>query len=239
MRSLAAGAIVAALVSVAAALTLLPALLEPARRSRQRAAHPVLRTRRRPRGEPVLVAHRARGDEAAGDQPRARHGGPARHGRARCSRCGRARPASSTLPDRLAAKQGYLALNAEFPGETTDPVEIVIDGDAASPAVQSGIERLRERLARDDRFGPAELETNRAGDLTVLTVPIQGDPLGAEAVDAVRQLRGEHIPAGLPGSGSRGARRRRHRRVDRRIRHDEPLASDRPRVRARDSASCC
>jgi Acyltransferase family len=32
----------------------------------------------------------------------------------------------STLPDRLAAKQGYVALNAEFPGETTEPVEVVI-----------------------------------------------------------------------------------------------------------------
>ena len=59
----------------------------------------------------------------------------------------------STLPDRLAAKQGYLALNAEFPGETTEPVEVVIDGDAASPAVQGGIDRLRERLAATDRFG--------------------------------------------------------------------------------------
>src|SRR4029453_6536513 len=38
----------------------------------------------------------------------------------------------STLPDRLPAKQGFLALNAEFPGETTDPVEIGGDGDPAS-----------------------------------------------------------------------------------------------------------
>jgi uncharacterized membrane protein YdfJ with MMPL/SSD domain len=100
----------------------------------------------------------------------------------------------STLPDRLAAKQGYLALNAEFPGETTEPVEIVIDGDAASPAVQTGIERLGERMASEELFGRAERQTNGAGDLTVLTVPIEGDPLGQEAVDAVRDLRGEHIP---------------------------------------------
>ena len=107
----------------------------------------------------------------------------------------------STLPDRLPAKQGYLALNAEFPGETTEPVEIVIDGDAASPAVRSGIERLRERLASEDLFGRAELETNRAGDLTVLTVPIRGDPLGEEAVDAVRELRSDHVPHAFPDPG--------------------------------------
>jgi len=104
-----------------------------------------------------------------------------------------------TLPDRLAAKQGYLVLNDAFPGETTEPVEIVIDGDAASPAVQSGIERLKRQLARDDLFGAAELETNRAGDLTLLTIPIEGDPLGKDAVDGVRELRSEHVPRALPG----------------------------------------
>ena len=47
MRSLAAGAIAAAVVSVAAALTLLAGAAEPARGSRQRAAHAVLRAGRR------------------------------------------------------------------------------------------------------------------------------------------------------------------------------------------------
>ena len=105
----------------------------------------------------------------------------------------------STLPDRLAAKQGYLALNAEFPGETTDPVEIVIDGDAA---LAGGPERDRAPARAAGERGalrPApSLETNRAGDLTVLTVPIQGDPLGEDAVDAVRELRSEHLPHAFP-----------------------------------------
>src|SRR5215207_7827809 len=107
----------------------------------------------------------------------------------------------STLPDRLAAKQGYLALNAAFPGQTTEPVEIVIDGDADAPAVQTGIDRLRERLAGDPRFGRPALENNPAGDLTVLTVPIAGDPLDEEAVDAVRALRSEHVPAAFRDPG--------------------------------------
>jgi uncharacterized membrane protein YdfJ with MMPL/SSD domain len=104
----------------------------------------------------------------------------------------------STLPDRLAAKQGHVALNAEFPGETTEPVEVVIDGDADGPAVQTGLERLRERLAGEPRFGRPVVETNQAGDLTVLTVPIEGDPLGRHAVDAVEALRAEYVPAAFP-----------------------------------------
>jgi putative drug exporter of the RND superfamily len=108
----------------------------------------------------------------------------------------------STLPDRLPAKQGYLALNDEFPGETTEPVGIVVDGDAASPAVRNGIARLRERLADEDLLGRVQSETNRAGDLTVLTIPIRGDPLGQGAVDAVRELRGEHVPGAFPDGGA-------------------------------------
>ena len=45
------------------------------------------------------------------------------------------------------------------------------------------------------------MEINQAGDLTVLTVPIQGDPLGEDAVDAVRALRSEHVPAAFPDPG--------------------------------------
>ena len=65
----------------------------PARGSRQRAAHPVLRANRGPRAESVLVSHGASGDEAAAHQPRARHRDPARHGRAGACACDRARPA--------------------------------------------------------------------------------------------------------------------------------------------------
>ena len=53
----------------------------------------------------------------------------------------------STLPDRLPSKQGFVALNQEFPGETYDPVEIVVDGPTESAAVRRGIERLENRLA--------------------------------------------------------------------------------------------
>ncbi len=200
MRSLAAGAIAAGLVSVAAALTLLPALLSLLGdrvnalriplfgRTATREQSPfwsrtVRGVMRRPL--PSLVLATATLLALAVPVLALRSG----------------EAGVQTLPDRLASKQGYLALNAEFPGETTEPVEIVIDGDAASPAVRNGIGRLKERLASEDLFGPAVLERNPAGDLTVLTVPIQGDPLDQDAIDAVRELRSEHIPAAFPDPG--------------------------------------
>jgi RND superfamily putative drug exporter len=200
MRSLAAGAIVAGLVSVAAALTLLPALLgllgdrvnalripffgrTAAREQSPFWSRTVRAVMRRPLTSLVLATAILLAMAAPVLGLRSGEAGV------------------STLPDRLPAKQGYLALNAEFPDETTEPVEIVIDGDAASPAVRGGIQRVRERLASEDLFGRAELETNRAGDLTVLTVPVRGDPLGQEAVDAVRELRTDHVPHAFPDRG--------------------------------------
>jgi uncharacterized membrane protein YdfJ with MMPL/SSD domain len=197
MRSLATGAIAAGLVSVAAALTLLPALLgllgdrvnalriplfgqTAAREQSPFWSGTVRAVMRRPLASLVLATAVLLAMAAPVLALRSGEAGV------------------SSLPDRLAAKQGYLALNTEFPGQTTEPVEIVIDGDAASPAVRSGIERLRERLASQDLFGRAELDTNQAGDLMVLTVPIQGDPLGQDAIDAVRELRSEHLPHAFP-----------------------------------------
>jgi RND superfamily putative drug exporter len=200
MRSVAAGAIVAGLASVAAALTLLPALLSLlgdrvnalriplfGRAADREQSRFWTRTVRSVMGRPLSSVVLATALLLAMAAP------------VLSLRSGEA--GVSTLPDRLAAKQGYLALNAEFPGETTEPVEIVIDGDAASPEVQAGIERLRERLASEDLLGRSELETNRAGDLTALTAPIQGDSLGEDAVDAVRELRSEHVPDAFPDSG--------------------------------------
>ena len=103
----------------------------------------------------------------------------------------------SALPDRFESKQGYVLLNQEFPGQTTDPVEIAVAGDAGA-----GIERLEAALARRPVFGAPEVEASDQADVTRLTVPIAGDPVGERAIDAVRELRDVAIPAAFAGSGA-------------------------------------
>ena len=81
LRSLALGAILVGIVSVVAALTLLPAVLEPARRPRERAADPGDRPQsdqQRRLREPLLVLARRRRDAAAASEPRRGDGAPAR-----------------------------------------------------------------------------------------------------------------------------------------------------------------
>jgi uncharacterized membrane protein YdfJ with MMPL/SSD domain len=104
-----------------------------------------------------------------------------------------------TLPDRFPSKQGLVALEASFPGATTEPARVVIDGEVTSPEVKAAIERLRRDLEGRSRFGPATLEANDAGDLAVLSVPVGADAESAQAYAAVRELREELIPAAFAG----------------------------------------
>jgi putative drug exporter of the RND superfamily len=104
----------------------------------------------------------------------------------------------STLPDRFASKQGFELLNEEFPGQTTDPVLIVVDGDADSPQVQAAVRRLETELAERPMFGdPVRMDD--AERTTVLTVPIAGDAVSEPAIEAVRDLRTEIVPEAFAG----------------------------------------
>jgi uncharacterized membrane protein YdfJ with MMPL/SSD domain len=105
----------------------------------------------------------------------------------------------STLPDRFASKQGFELLNQEFPGQTTDPVLIVVDGDAGSPQVQAAVGRLEAELAERPIFGEPSVETNEAGNATLLTVPIAGDAVSEPAIESVRDLRTEIVPQAFGG----------------------------------------
>ena len=100
----------------------------------------------------------------------------------------------STLPNRFESKQGYVLLNEEFPGQTTDPVEIAVAGDVDSAPVQEALGRLEAELASRPIFGQPEIERNDAGNAARITIPIAGDATSDPAVDAVRDLRGEVVP---------------------------------------------
>jgi putative drug exporter of the RND superfamily len=105
----------------------------------------------------------------------------------------------STLPDRLASKRGFIALQENFPNLTTDPADVVVaegyggDADAA-------LMRLRDRLDADPRFGRGEISVSRDGDVAVLSVPVLGDSASSRAVAAVRELRSDLVPEEFAGT---------------------------------------
>jgi putative drug exporter of the RND superfamily len=205
LRSLAVGAIVVGVVSVVAALTLLPALLG------------LLGDRVNALRLPIVGRSLGRGGGAEGRLwSRVVTAVVARPVLGLVASAGlllalavpltgleRGFAGISTLPDRFPSKQGLLALEASFPGATTEPARVVIDGQVTSPQVKAAIQRLRRDLEGRSRFGPATLEENDAWNLAVLSVPVGADAESAQAYAAVRELRQELIPAAFAGVDAR------------------------------------
>jgi RND superfamily putative drug exporter len=108
----------------------------------------------------------------------------------------------TTLPDRFASKQGFDALAADFPRASTDPVQIVVDGGASEAGAAAALDELGRELTDDPRFGAGDVRRSADGEVAVLEVPVRGDPRSDEAVEAVRELRDEVVPARFEGSGA-------------------------------------
>jgi RND superfamily putative drug exporter len=199
-RSLAAGAILVGIVSVIAALTLLPAILallgdrvdalripffgraaeQAGREGRMWGAivHSVMR-------RPVVSLVLAAGLLLALAAP--------------VLALDTGTSGAATLPDRFESKQGYLLLREEFPKDSTEPVEIAVAGDVETRAVQGALGRLEQELGRQPIFGEPVFESNQAGTVARVTVPVAGNPDSERAIDAVRDLRSDVVPRTFAG----------------------------------------
>jgi uncharacterized membrane protein YdfJ with MMPL/SSD domain len=109
----------------------------------------------------------------------------------------------STLPDRLEAKRGFEALARDFPRASASPALIAVLGNVKSPSVRAGIARLRRELARDPVYGRSDLRVAPGGGLAAIGVEIGGDKTGARALAAVRHLRSADIPRAFRGTHAR------------------------------------
>jgi RND superfamily putative drug exporter len=105
----------------------------------------------------------------------------------------------TTLPDRFPSKEGFDALNRDFPGVGVDPAQIVVEGDVASAPVRSAIDKLKASLAGQEAFGQPMERTSETAGLVVLSVPVAGDADGPEATVAIRYLRSDLIPQAFGG----------------------------------------
>jgi RND superfamily putative drug exporter len=107
----------------------------------------------------------------------------------------------STLPDNLPSKQGYVLLQRAFPAANPEPVRIVAVGGSAA-TVHQDLVRLESRLKAEGSFGAGTIQTSPSG-VALLTAPVRGDPVGGSAVGAVRDLRSNVIPTVFSGSGAK------------------------------------
>jgi uncharacterized membrane protein YdfJ with MMPL/SSD domain len=107
----------------------------------------------------------------------------------------------TALPERFEARQGFAALQRNFPQATANPVEIVVSG-ATQAGAEQALGELRTRLGADPRFGPGTIEHSADSAVALLSVPVRGDPSGDDAVAAVRDLRSNIVPAAFDNTGA-------------------------------------
>ena len=105
-----------------------------------------------------------------------------------------------TFPEGAQTREAFFVLEEEFSFGLVNPTEIVIDGNVNDPQVQGAIAKLRESLGNDPRFPiPPVMVPNPSGDLALLTLPIPGESRSRANVDAVTDIREQHIPAAFAG----------------------------------------
>jgi putative drug exporter of the RND superfamily len=207
MRSLALGAILVGIVSVAAALTLLPALLS------------LVGDRVNSLRVPYLGRNLGRADAAEGRFWKRIVDAVLRRPALSLALSVGAMLALaspifglhigangvSTLPATLPSRQGYDLLQRAFPIQNPEPVRIVVVGGFNGV---SDLQRLNQRLAAEGSFGRGKIETascacsNPSGKIYLLTAPVRGDPVGGAAVSAVRDLRANIVPAIFADTGA-------------------------------------
>jgi RND superfamily putative drug exporter len=209
-RSLAGGAIVVVLVSMAASMTLLPAILSLLG-DRINAGRILGRKRGdiehgRPGGfwdkvsrgvmaRPVLWLALASTLLITLSLPYWLQGHPEDDGRGIKSGLS----GISSLPDDVQTKLAFEALVANFPRtglESTAQVVIVAGPDAAG--VQEGIAALTTAVGDDPEFGtPLPAQPSADGSLTLVEIPLAGAATDAQseaAVLAIERLRSDYIP---------------------------------------------
>ena len=107
----------------------------------------------------------------------------------------------STLPDRLEARKGYDALVRDFPKASSSPALIAVQGDVRSPQVRAAIRRLRTELENDRSFGRSDLRFGTR--VAAIGVQLGGDKTGSRALNAIRHLRSTVIPQAFRGTDVR------------------------------------
>ncbi len=113
----------------------------------------------------------------------------------------------TTLPDDVQAKAAFLALVEHFPQSgANSPVQVVVVGDANDPALGRAIADLTARTDTDPSLGaPSAVRPSEDGQVTLVEIPLTGaaaDVQSEVAVAAIERLRADLIPAAFASASA-------------------------------------
>ncbi len=109
-------------------------------------------------------------------------------------------PGIRTLPDRFPSKQGFVALEESFGVGTVDNVDVVLEGDVAAPELRAGVEGILAAVEADPTFRDARLTIADDGEAARVSALVVGDSRDARSVAAVERLRDVVVPEAVGSS---------------------------------------
>jgi uncharacterized membrane protein YdfJ with MMPL/SSD domain len=101
----------------------------------------------------------------------------------------------SMLPDSTDEKHAFEVIIAEFSDGIVTADVVVLAPDVTVAAVQRGVEDVTASIAADDFFGTIESAISPNGDLLDIKFSISGDMSDPESIAGIRRLRDDYIPA--------------------------------------------
>jgi RND superfamily putative drug exporter len=105
------------------------------------------------------------------------------------------------LPNDFPSKSAFLTLQREFRGNLTDPARIVVTGDVQSPDVRAAIGRLQQEIAKDPTFAPqTQVVPSRDGTAIQIEAFFAGADSSTDAAfQGIRDLRSTMVPNAFRG----------------------------------------
>ncbi len=109
-----------------------------------------------------------------------------------------------SMPPDSRAREAFQLLEDQFSFGVVSPLEIVVDGDINSDAVQVAIAGLNAAMESDPAFvGKPTVQVNDDGDLALISIPVAGEPAGQVAEAATRVVRDQYVPTTFEGVNAR------------------------------------
>ena len=105
----------------------------------------------------------------------------------------------SVLPDEEPGKQAFEKLDDKFGFGSDAPARVVIDGDVGDARVVEAITALELLMVADNGLQAPEVRIEPEVELASLTAKIPGDPSNQVALNTIRRIRNDHVPAAFDG----------------------------------------
>ena len=111
-------------------------------------------------------------------------------------------PGVRSLPDSAPSKQGFRLLQREFGAGTVDSVKVAVEGDVTKQPLRSAVERLVADIRANPDFRFPQVTTSPDKRLVLVEALPVGDSRDRSSLAALKELRNDEVPKVFGDTGA-------------------------------------